>query len=197
MLHARAIQLEETHMNATPIVIISGPPGSGKSSVARRLAEQSPYERAVHVHTDDFYRSIRKGYVATWLPEAQEQNIIVLDAFAASATRYASGGYEVIVDGIIGPWYLDPWLKAVQDGWDVHFVVLRPALQTSIARAVAREPGALLNPEIVGKMWRYFAHLGPYESHVRDTSMHTLDESVAMVRTSLAARDLRLSETPI
>ena len=93
MLHARDIQLEDTQMNATPIVIISGPPGSGKSSVARRLAEQSPSERAVHMHTDDFYRSIRKGYVATWLPEAQEQNIIVLDAFAASATRYAWGGY--------------------------------------------------------------------------------------------------------
>lgn len=181
-------------MNATPIVIISGPPGSGKSSVARRLAEQSPYERAVHVHTDDFYRSIRKGYVATWLPEAQEQNIIVLDAFAASATRYAWGGYEVIVDGIIGPWYLDPWLKAVQDGWDVRFVVLRPTLQTSVARAVARQPGAaLVNAEIVGKMWGYFAHLGPYESHVIDTTMHTLDESVATVRTALAAGDLRLS----
>ncbi|QBD75878.1 hypothetical protein EPA93_07595 [Ktedonosporobacter rubrisoli] len=180
-------------MNTTPIMIISGPPGSGKSSVARRLAEQSPYERAVHIHTDDFYRSIRKGYVATWLPEAQEQNIIVLDAFAASAARYAWGGYEVIVDGIIGPWYLDPWLKAVQDGCDIRFVVLRPALQTSITRAVERKSGALVNPEIVGKMWKYFAHLGPYESHVIDTTMHTLDESVATVRAALAAGDLRLS----
>ena len=180
-------------MNATPIVIISGPPGSGKSSVARRLAEQSICERAVHMHTDDFYRSIRKGYISTWLPEAQEQNITVLEAFTASAIRYAVGGYEVIVDGIIGPWFLDPWLKAVQDGLDVHFVVLRPALQTSVARAVQRPSEALVNPEIVGKMWRYFAHLGPYEPHVIDTTLLTLDESVATVRTSLAAGELRLS----
>ncbi len=181
-------------MSATPLVIISGPPGSGKSSVARLLAEQSIYARAVHMHTDDFYRYIRKGYVATWLPEAQEQNIIVLEAFTLSATRYASGGYEVIVDGIIGPWFLDPWLKAVQDGLDVRFVVLRPNEQTSIARAVERQPGAaLVNAEIVRKMWGYFAHLGQYESHVIDTTMHTLDESVAAVRKSLAAGDMRLS----
>lgn len=58
---------------------------------------------------------------------------------------------------------------------------------------VARQAGALLNPEIVGKMWRYFAHLGPYESHVIDTTRHTLDESVVAVRTSLATGELRLS----
>lgn len=180
-------------MNATPIVIISGPPGSGKSSVARRLAEQSIYERAVHMHTDDFYLSIRKGYISTWLPEAQEQNILVLEAFTASAIRYAVGGYEVIVDGIIGPWYLEPWLKAVQDGFDVRFVVLRPDEQTAVARAVARQPGALLNPEIVRKMWRYFAHLGQYESHALDTSIHTIDESVATIRETLAEGAMRLS----
>jgi chloramphenicol 3-O-phosphotransferase len=179
-------------MNVPPLVIISGPPGSGKSSIARQLAEQSIYERAVHMHTDDFYQYIRKGYVAPWLAEAQEQNVIVLEAFTASAARYARGGYEVIVDGVIGPWFLDPWLKAVQDGLDIRYIVLRPALQTTIARAVERQPGALVNPEIVGKMWRNFAHLGQYESHVIDTTRHTLDESVATVRTALTAGDLRL-----
>jgi hypothetical protein len=103
------------------------------------------------------------------------------------------GGYEVIVDGIIGPWYLEPWLKAVQDGRDVRFVVLRPALQTSIARAVKRQPGALLDPQIVSKMWQYFADLGRYESHVLDTTRHSIDESVATLRKSLIAGDLRLS----
>src|SRR5262249_17760215 len=124
-LRAREIG-RRPRLNVPPVVIISGPPGSGKSSVARRLTEQSLYERAVHLHTDDFYQAIRKGYVAPWLPESQEQNVIVIEAFTASATRYARGGYEVIVDGVVGPWFLDPWSKMAQDGLDVHYVVLRP-----------------------------------------------------------------------
>ena len=46
------------YMEARRVVIISGPPGAGKSSVSRRLAEASVYGRAVHMHTDDFYNVI-------------------------------------------------------------------------------------------------------------------------------------------
>jgi adenylate kinase family enzyme len=181
-------------MKSTPIVIISGPPGSGKSSVVRRLAEDSECQRAVHMHTDDFYQYIRKGYISTWLPEAQEQNVIVLEAFTASAARYALGGYEVIVDGIIGPWYLEPWIKAVQDGFDVRFVILRPSKETTVARAIERQgSGVLVNPEVIGNMWNYFTNLGPYESHVIDTTMQNIDESVAAIKKSLEDGAMRLS----
>ena len=29
----------------------------------------------MHLHTDDFYTYVRKGFVAPWLPAAQAQNI--------------------------------------------------------------------------------------------------------------------------
>lgn len=32
-----------------------------------------------------------------------------------AAKRYVRGGYDVVVDGIIGPWFLKPWLNIVQE----------------------------------------------------------------------------------
>ena len=70
-------------------------------------------ERSVHMYTDDFYHYLSKGAIAPHLPEANEQNRIVIEAFLEAAKRYARGGYDVIVDGIVGPWFLKPWLRIV------------------------------------------------------------------------------------
>ena len=35
------------------------------------------------------------------------------------------GGYDVIVDGIVGPWFLEPWRALVREDYEVHYIVLR------------------------------------------------------------------------
>ena len=54
------------------------------------------------------------------MPESNEQNLIVIEAFLEAVKRYARGGYDVIVDGIVGPWFLEPWLNIVQEHYEVH-----------------------------------------------------------------------------
>ncbi|MDR2006537.1 MAG: ATP-binding protein [Acidaminococcales bacterium] len=179
-------------MTQASVVIISGPPGAGKSSVSKRLAEHSAYERAVHMHTDDFYHFIRKGYIAPWLSESHEQNTVIIEAFTASAARLAIGGYEVIVDGIVGPWFLAPWLKMAQDGFDVRYIILRPVEQTAVSRAVKRGGETLTDAETVRRMWRAFADLGPYEPHVIDTTTQSIDETALSIRKLLGEGTMRI-----
>ena len=36
------------------ILIVTGPPGTGKTTAAALAAQQTSLERSVHMHTDDF-----------------------------------------------------------------------------------------------------------------------------------------------
>lgn len=183
-----------TAVSTGRIVIVSGPPGAGKSTIARGLALRADGPLAIHLHTDDFYAYIRKGYVEPWRPESRAQNTVVLDALAAAAAIYAKGGYDVFVDGIVGPWFFDPWLSAANGAHlDLRYLLLLPDEATTVARVASRGAPALTDPEPVRFMWRQFAELAAYADHVVDTTRLSKDEALAVVQTSLAAGRFRLT----
>lgn len=177
------------------IVIVSGATGSGKSSITKRLTESSTYERAVHLHTDDFYQYIRKGYISPWLDGSDDQNKTMIEAAAVCAREFCRGGYEVYVDGVIGPWYLTPGLAIAKEGMDVRYIVLRPSEQITVTRAARREQRDYfpLTAEVVSEVWQAFSDLGSYESHAIDTGVQTVEESVAEIRRSLRRDGFRIS----
>jgi len=176
------------------IVIVSGPPGAGKTAVARRLATDGDSPRAIHMHTDDFYAYIRKGFVEPWRKESHEQNTIVLDALAAAAVVYAKGGYDVFVDGVVGPWFFEPWFAATDAAnVELNYVLLVPDEATTVARATSRRPPALTDPTVVHDMWRQFAQLSDYGDHVVDTTQMALDDALELIRIGLESGDFRLT----
>src|SRR3712207_5224908 len=79
------------------VLILTGAPGSGKTTTAKALAQQAGSPK-VHLHSDDFWHFIKHGAIAPYLPEAHEQNKVVIDVLAKAAAGYAKGGYLVIVD---------------------------------------------------------------------------------------------------
>jgi adenylate kinase family enzyme len=160
-------------MPPAPVLLVTGPPGSGKSTVADLVADR--FTRACHVESDWFWTTIVKGAVAPWLTEADEQNRAVLRACAAAAAELARGGYTVILDGIFGPWYLDLVRDALGTTTEVHYIVLRPRLDVALERATTRHPrtpgtAPLTDEGPIRQMWEQFQNLGPLERHVIDTS---------------------------
>jgi len=150
-------------MLAGEVVIVSGPPGSGKSTIAAALAESS--ELGVHLESDWFYRWIRSGFVPPHLPAAHTQNTVVMDIVTDTAASYAKAGYTVFWDGIVGPWFLDRVIgRLAARGVRVHYLVVRAARETSLARVRARDD--TLETSGAETMWDQFAELGEFESHV-------------------------------
>lgn len=175
------------------VIVLTGPPGAGKSTTARSLA--CTFEKSVHLHTDDFWHYIIEGAIEPFLPESDTQNNTVLKVISQAAFTYAAGGYTVIVDGIVGPWMLHHFTEArqAQPSIPVDYIVLRPDSATTLARATARTgKDDLVDSAAVTSMWKQFADLGSLNEHIIDTSDQDRGETVAAVASGLASGAFRL-----
>lgn len=164
-----------------PVLILTGPPGSGKSTAARRLAAAA--SRGVHLESDRFFQFISAGYVEPYKTEAHAQNTAVMGIVARAAAGYAEAGYTTIVDGILIPgWFYEPLRDALQAaGHEVALAVLRASLTVCRARVAARSGNDLSDPAVVEQLHHSFAALGPLEPHVIDTGARSPGEVAELI----------------
>jgi hypothetical protein len=124
----------------TSIILLSGPVGAGKSTVAPALVAASTGPMAC-IEGDLFW-----SFIARTPPKHTRRKSfrMIMLSMVASALPIARSGFETIVDFSIPPWFLDT-AHAIAAARDVplHYVALCPPEPICAARAAARAAGAI------------------------------------------------------
>ncbi|MCB9483873.1 MAG: AAA family ATPase [Dehalococcoidia bacterium] len=138
------------------VLILTGPPGAGKTSVALAICER--FDRMVHVPVDDLRHWVRAGYRHPWAGDAQaaEQLRMAIDGASALARNAVDYRYSVIVDDVVVGADAEAYRAALAGlDADVQMVTLLPSLEDCLERDAAR--GAASIPERVRALHEEFA----------------------------------------
>jgi predicted kinase len=160
------------------VLILTGSPGTGKTTLAARLAAASP--RGLHVPSDIFYTFPARP-ISPYRAEAGAQNADIIVALTRTAATFASRGWDVVLDGIFGPWFLPLMTDELRPtGLAVEYLVLRAPLDVTLARVQGRSGHD--QDHVVRKMHGEFSRLGRYERHALEVVDRTPEELAAEVQ---------------
>ena len=146
------------------LVIVSGCPGSGKTTLAASLAREAT--KGLHIESDVFYGFPAKPINPTE-PDANRQNGVIMTALGRSSGAFLEGGYDVFLEGVVGPWFLPRVLAELPRHQEVSYLLLRVPESEALRRVRERE-GAGRSP-MVRAMAPAFSDLGTFETHVVST----------------------------
>jgi predicted ABC-type ATPase len=144
------------------LLVITGPPGAGKSTVASLVAQRS--NPSVLIDGDAFFAFLDQGAIPPWLPQSHAQNDVVVRAAAAATGRFATT-FTTVYDGVIGPWFLPTF--AAETGLPVlDYVVLLPTVDDCLERVRTRQGHGFNDEPATRKMHDEFSRAPIEARHV-------------------------------
>lgn len=137
-------------------LLLIGPAGAGKTTVARHWAERRPAPTA-HISLDDVREWVRSGFAdpqSGWNDHSEAQYRLARRTCGFSARNFLANGISCIIDDAVFP----DWPVVGLGGWKRHVgpgllpVVLLPGLEVVLARNAQRSGNRRLSDEEVASI---------------------------------------------
>jgi adenylate kinase family enzyme len=137
------------------ILILSGPGGAGKTTVAQALADR--YDRVAHIPVDVVRHFVTAtGYARFGRPGFEKQRALGTRNACALARNFVAERFAVIIDDVGADEELAAYLEGLRPaGAPIHYVRLVPSLEVCLARNAGREEERMA-PGRVAEQYREF-----------------------------------------
>ncbi len=145
------------------LLVITGPPGAGKSATAAHIAHRRNI--GVVVAGDSFFAFLADGAIDPWRSEAHAQNGIVIEAAGSATGRFVLGGYHTIYEGVLGPWFLPRFADAASIR-NLDYVILLPPVEACLQRVRTRLNHGFGDEAATRRLHRDFAEAEIAPRHV-------------------------------
>ena len=143
----------------SPIVILSGPIGAGKSTVAKELIK-SATTPTVYIEGDKFWSFIIKREETS---EIKKNFGATMWSMVAASVPYACNGYEVILDFTIPPFFLDSVHRITKArNVPIEYIVIKPSESICAERVANRHEGKIPDYSIYHEFYLEFAKAEKY-----------------------------------
>jgi ABC-type oligopeptide transport system ATPase subunit len=154
------------------VIMLSGPVGAGKTTVARELIPLFPGEVS-YIEGDTFWSFITKSE-----KQNRKENFrVIMRAMTAAAIPFARSGFDVLVDFSIPPDFLSTARKILKEV-SLDYVVLRPSEAVCEARAANRVDGKIADYASYREFYRLFDDATRYTVSDDDADAPTVAERI-------------------
>jgi predicted kinase len=162
------------------VIAITGPTGSGKSTVAEKLAKK--FDRCVNIDADHIKHMIVSGfYKDDTNPGGWSYNQwgLVGDSIGLLTQNFLKEGYSVVINGYID----EPAWTNIQNHVAISLkVLLLPDLETATQRDAVRSDDIKMGGKAVQEHHSHFSNDTYFHDFIRlDTTTHSEDETVEKI----------------